>query len=145
MHAQSPVTVRVTRRFNVSPERLFDAWLNAELIPRFVFGDDELVRISIDPRPGGRFSFVVRRQGQELDHTGEYLELDRPRTLVFTWGVATADEPADTSRVRIDIAPLEAGAELTLSHEIPPRWADFASRTEAGWTKILTAMAAVLG
>ena len=133
------VTVRVTRHFSASPEQVFNAWLDPELIGRWMFDpkvrDEEVVRIVVDPHVGGMFSFVVRRQGEEIDHVGEYLEIDRPRRLVFTWGVRQ-DLP-DSSRVIIDIVPLETGAELALTHELHPDWADFASRTEAGWTKIL--------
>lgn len=146
MSDRTQVTVRVTHRFRAARERVFDAWLDPELIGRWMLGpglrDDEVVRIAVDPRVGGDFSFVLRRQGQEIDHVGEYLEIDRPHRLVFTWGVRQ-DVP-DSSRVIIDIVPLEAGAELTLTHELSPNWADFASRTEAGWTKILGAMAATL-
>jgi hypothetical protein len=48
-------------------------------------------------------------------------------------------------RVTIDIVPLEAGCQLTLSHELHPDWADYASPTEAGWTKMLEALAEALG
>lgn len=45
----------------------------------------------------------------------------------------------------IDIVPLETGCQLTLTHELHPDWADYASRTEAGWTKMLEALAEALG
>lgn len=138
--------VRVIRRFSASPERVFDAWLAPEMIGRWMFGpglrDEEVLRLEVDPRVGGSFSFLVRRQGQEIDHVGKYREIDRPRRLVFTWGVAGAS--AEESRVIIDIVPLEIGCELTLTHEMHPKWADYASRTEAGWTKMLDALAATL-
>jgi uncharacterized protein YndB with AHSA1/START domain len=145
MNAKPPVNVRVTRRFSASPERVFDAWLNPGMIGRWMFGpalrEEEVVRISLDARLGGAFSFVVRRQGEEIDHVGEYLVIDRPLRLVFTWGIAQGD----SSRVIIDIVPLKTGCELTLTHELHPDWADYASRTEAGWTKMLDALATTLG
>jgi uncharacterized protein YndB with AHSA1/START domain len=141
------INVRVTRRYTAPPERVFDAWLNPEMIGKWMFGpalrDEEIVRLSLDARVGGSFSFVVRRQGEEIDHIGEYLEIDRPRRLVFTWGIRM--ETTDSSRVTIDIAPLEKGCELTLVHELHPDWADYADRTEAGWTKMLEALATTLG
>ena len=118
---QEPVTAVITRRFNVAPERVFDAWLDPSKINGFIFGphlrDEEIVEIIVDPRVGGGFLFSVRRQGQQIDHVGEYLEIDRPRRLVFTWGVKQDDA---SSRVVIDIAPLAGGCELTLTHEMKP-------------------------
>jgi uncharacterized protein YndB with AHSA1/START domain len=147
MNFESNVNVRVTRHFSASPEQVFDAWLDPEMIGKWMFGpayperEEEVVSISLDPRVGGTFSFVVRRQGQEIDHVGEYLEIDRPRRLVFTWGVADA---GDSSRVIIDIIPLQQGCELTLTHEMHPKWADFASRAEASWNKMLNVLATTL-
>jgi uncharacterized protein YndB with AHSA1/START domain len=142
----APVAVHVTRKFAAKPVQVFDAWLDARLIGRWMFGpalrDEEVVRLEIEPRVGGHFSFVVRRQGVEIDHVGEYLELDRPRRLAFTWGIR-ANLP-DTSRVTIDVAPAPVGSELSLTHELHPAWADFADRTREGWTNMLGALASVL-
>jgi len=133
-------TVQVIQRFTAAPERVYAAWLDPTLIGRWMFGpqlvEQEVVRISVDPRVGGAFSFVVRRQGQEIDHVGEYLELEPPRRLVFTWGIVGND----SSRVVVEIVPQDAGCELTLTHELHPDWADYAGRTEAGWTKMLAAL-----
>jgi uncharacterized protein YndB with AHSA1/START domain len=141
------LNVCVVRRFSASPERVFDAWLDPAMVGRFMFGpglrDEEIVGLSIDARVGGSFSFLVRRQGEVIDHVGEYLQIDRPRRLVFTWGIA--QHAPDTSRVVIDIVPVEAGSELTLTHELHPAWADYASRTQAGWTSMLDALARSLG
>jgi uncharacterized protein YndB with AHSA1/START domain len=143
--AKNPI-VTVTQRFEASPERIFDAWLSPELIGRWMFGpalrDEEVVRITLDARVGGRFSFVVRRQGNEIDHIGRYVEIDRPRRLVFTWAVAPDAE--DASRVTIEIVPQGSGCQLTLTHEMQPQWADFTPRVQEGWTKMLDALAGVV-
>jgi uncharacterized protein YndB with AHSA1/START domain len=144
MQTGSDIKVRVVHRFKAAPERVFDAWLSPEFIGQWMFGaklrDEEILRIAIDARVGGSFSFLVRRQGEEIDHAGRYLEIDRPRRLAFTWGIGSGD----SSRVVIDIVPLETGCELTLTHELHPDWVDYAERTEAGWTKMLGALTAVL-
>ncbi len=144
--AQRPIA-RVTRRFDASPERVFDAWLDPTLIGTWMFGpnvrDEEVVRVTVDPRVGGSFSFVVRREGQEIDHIGTYLEIDRPRRLAFTWGVA--QDVTDMSRVTIDIVPLDTGSELTLTHELHPDWADFADRAAGSWSRMLDRLTAALG
>ncbi len=137
------IEVRVTQQFTAAPERVFDAWLDTKMIGQFMFGpqlrDEEIVRLTLDGRVGGRFSFVVRRQGQEIDHIGRYLEIDRPRRLVFTWAVAPDKE--DASRVIVEITPAGTGCELTLTHEMGAEWADYRGRVTEGWTKMLGALA----
>ncbi len=140
------IKVSVSRRFSASPERVFDACLDPEMIGKWMFGpalrEEEVLRIAVDARVGGSFSFLVRRGAQEIDHIGEYREITRPRRLVFTWGIA--GESDDESVVIIDIVSLETGAELTLTHELDPKWADYASGAEAAWAKMLDALVATL-
>jgi len=149
MSEESPLVVRVEHKLRSSPERVFDAWLDPVLIGRWMFGpalrEEEILRIAVDARVGGAFSFLVRRRGQEIDHVGNYLEIDRPRRLVFTWGIA--ENLPETSRVSITIDPAKSAdgtrSVLTLVHELEPKWADFASRVEGGWTKMLAALDAL--
>jgi uncharacterized protein YndB with AHSA1/START domain len=133
------LAVRVERRFEASPERVYDAWLDPALLSRWMFGPDvreeEILHVRLDARPGGRYSFAVRREGELVDHIGTYLEMDRPRRLAFTWGIAGHSD--DESRVRIDIEPDGAGCVLTLVHELDPKWADYADRTAEAWTLML--------
>src|ERR1043166_6178068 len=109
-----PVQAVVIHRFSVSAERVFDAWLDVALLGRWMFGpavrDERIVQLSLEPKVGGKFSFVVNRQGTEVDHVGEYLVIDRPRLLVFTW--ATRDSLPNTSRVIVEITPLDQGCEV---------------------------------
>lgn len=142
MNSVHHVNVRVSRRFSASAERVFDAWLDPEMIGRWMFGpnhrEEVVVNITTDAHVGGSFSFVVRRQDVEIDHIGEYLEIERPCRLMFTWAVAP--DPIDSSRVVVDIQALKNGCELTLTHELHPDWADFTSQTEEAWVKMLEAL-----
>lgn len=141
-----PVHATVTYRFSASPERVFDAWLDTSLIGKFMFGpalrDEEIVQLKTDARVGGTFSFTVRRQGIEIEHIGEYIEIDRPRRLLFSWAVRQ-DLP-DSSRILINITPLSKGCELTLTQEMSANWADFEERAKSAWAKMLHALANVL-
>ena len=143
--ATNPV-VRVTHLYRFAPERVFDAFLDTRMIGRWMFGpalrEEEIVRLELDPRVGGSFSFVVRRQGQEINHVGKYLEINRPRRLVLTWAVEAP--VTDDSRVTVDIRATPPGCELTLTHEMHPAWADFTKRTEDAWTKMLGALDSTL-
>lgn len=145
MSTKPPVIVRVVRRFGASPERVFDAWFDPERAGRWMFATPtgEMVRVEIDARVGGSFCFVDRRDGEDVEHVGEYLEIDRPRRLVFTFAVAKYSQTAD--RVTVDIVPLESGCELTLTHEMNPDYAEYADRAESGWAGILDGLARSLG
>lgn len=136
----------VTQRFSASAERVFDAWLKPETLGTWMFGskirDEEILHLKNDPRVDGTFSFLVRRGEHEIDHVGTYLEMDRPRRLVFTWGIA--ENLPETSRVVIDIVPQGSGCELTLVHEMAPKWKDFADRARGSWVKMLGALAAAV-
>src|SRR4051812_29033865 len=116
MSGDSLARVKVVHSFKFPAERVFDAWLNPELIGQWMFGprlrNEEVVSIQVDGRLHGTFSFVVRRDGDELNHVGEYLEINRPQKLVFTWGMADAV----SSRVTVMIVPAGKNAELTLVH-----------------------------
>ena len=136
-------TVRVTRRFAAPAERVFDAWLDPAIARRFFFATPagEMIRVAIDPQVGGAFAMVERRNGEEFEHVGEYIVLDRPRRLAFTFAVPKFS--SESTSISIDIAALAQGCTLTLTHEgVLP---DFAERTEKGWTMILGGLARALG
>ncbi len=142
MNAESKVKVQVTRHFDVPAERVFGAWLDPRTAGKWLFATPggEMVRVWIDARVGGAFCFVDRRNGEDVEHTGEYLEIDRPRRLVFTFAVPRYS--SESTRVNIDVTAQQQGCVLTLIHE--GVLADYASRTEAGWNGILDGLAATL-
>lgn len=140
-----PLRVRVTRRYTASAERVFDAFLDPEKAGRFLFATaaGRMVRAEVDARVGGAYLFVDRREEGDAEHFGEYLVIDRPRRLVFTFSVDRAEPRPD--RVSIDITPLESGCEVALTHEMKPEWAEWADRTTEGWAGILEGLARTLG
>jgi uncharacterized protein YndB with AHSA1/START domain len=140
----STVHVTATQRFSASAERVFDAFLDPKKIGQWMFGkalrDEEVLRIHVDARVGGTFSFLVKRGDQMIDHVGTYLELERPRRSVFTWGIKGESEN-EFSQVTIHIVPQDQGCELTLTHEIDAQWAPYADRTRDSWSKMLGVLA----
>jgi uncharacterized protein YndB with AHSA1/START domain len=129
----------VTHRYAASPERVFDAWLDPAIARRFLFATPtgEMIVCEIDPRVGGRFDLTERRPDMgEVKHVGEYVEIDGPRRLVFTFGVPQFDP--NMTRVEIDIRPAGTGCELTLTHTGVGE--DWLSGTRDGWTKILASL-----
>lgn len=66
---------------------------------------------------------------------GTYLELDRPRRLVFTWGIG--HEAGDSSRVAVDLVAERSGCVVHLRHELHSDRADYVARVTESWTKML--------
>lgn len=136
------VHARITRRFAFPAEDVFDAWLNPAFAREwFAPGLGEMTRIEIDARVGGTFWLVQRRGAEEAQHTGEYLEIDRPRRLVFTWRTPPLDE---SSLVVIEITETDDGCVLTLTHEMDAQWAPFVDRAAGAWQKMADAIASGL-
>ena len=134
--ARKTATVRVTHRYDASPERVFDAWLDPAVAGRFLFATPtgQMIRAETDPRVGGRFTFTERRPDMgDVEHTGSYLQIDRPRRLVFDFAVPVY-EPTLT-KITVDFAPDGGGCRLTLTHE--GVFEDYVKQTEGGWGMIL--------
>jgi uncharacterized protein YndB with AHSA1/START domain len=131
----------VKHRFGASAERVYDAWLDPKIARQFLYttGTTEVVRCEIDARVGGRYTIVDQRDTEEVLHEGTYLEMERPRRLVFTLRVPKYSP--DEDRITLDITPLEHGCELTLTTETADEWAD---ETQRGWTTILDVLDEVL-
>lgn len=142
---QETITLTVTHRYQASAERVYDAWLDLETVKQFMFSTEtgEMVRAELDPTVGGTFVLTDRRDGEDIEHTGEYLELDRPKRLVFTFGIPAFSEHFD--RVELDIKPLDQGCELTLTHTMLKEFEEYKDRSIQGWTKMLASLGKTLG
>lgn len=134
------VRIVVERRFEAPAEEVFDAWLDQATAGAWLFAtpDGEMERIEIDARVGGGFR-IEERRGEELaSHVGEYLAIERPHRLVFTFATMPEEDP---SRVTVEIEPDNEGCTLTLIHEMDAQWAEYEDRTRDGWTTILAGLA----
>lgn len=145
MKQTDDVQLSVKRQFTASAERVFDAFLDPSRAGQFMFATatGKMVRVEIDPRVGGAYAFVDRRDGEDVEHVGEYLEISRPRRLVFTLRVERYSK--DESVVSIEITPRGTGCELTLTQSLPKEYAEHLSRVEEGWGAILAHAATVIG
>ena len=143
MNVAPTATIRVQHRYGATVERVFDTWLDPAQARQFLFATPSgtMVRADINPRVHGQFVFTDRRDGEDIEHTGRYLVIDRPRLLVFTFAVPKFS--AQETTVTVDVHPAEGGSEVTLTHEgVLP---DYAERTQQGWGMILQGLERALG
>jgi uncharacterized protein YndB with AHSA1/START domain len=88
-------------------------------------------RAELDPRPGGVYRVWL---DDRTIAVGEYLEVDPPTRVVFTWGWEGNDElPPGSSIVEIDLSADGDGTTLVLRHSGLPDGA-WAAKHEEGWT-----------
>lgn len=150
-----PTIVRVTHRYNVSSERVFDAWMTPATAGRFLFATrtGNVLYCEIDPQVGGHFTVTDRRPNADGDesffdaqHRGTYVEISRPHRLVFDFSVEPYSAGA-TTRVTIDIVSMGPNiCELVLSHDLGEGEDARANeqRTRQGWTTMLQQLDKVL-
>lgn len=133
----------VARRIDQPPARVYDAWLDPKQAKKFLFATatGQMVRAETDPKAGGKFTFVDRRNGEDIEHTGIYLELIRPRRIVFEFAVPKYS--AEKTRIEVEITPSGTGSDVTLTHRNAPK--EHVDKARSGWTTILNNLADSLG
>ena len=137
------LTVTVKKIINAPIEKVFDAWLDPAMLTRFILPAPEMPNpeVEIDPRVGGRFTIVMQVGDDRLPHSGEYLVIDRPQRLKFSWESAYS---TDDSEVTLEFRALDQSrTELELTHV---RFLHEEARAdhEDGWSRILDHLDAAL-
>jgi len=128
-------TVLVVRRvMRVPRERVFAAWLDPAALARFMCpGPVTGATAEVDARVGGRFRIVMRHARAGGEHWGEYLAIEPPSRLEFTWISANTD--LRPTVVTIELNEHAEGTELVLTHRRLPAGQVEAHRS--GWTDIV--------
>ena len=123
--ASITTTLHTSRHFGAPPETIYDAWLDPIRVGAFFFGHPQgrMVRAELEPRVGGRYRFVDRRGGTDVEHTGEYHELIRPTRLTFTFAVP--DLWPGVTRVVLRLRDTPGGCDLSLTQSgVHPAYAE---------------------
>jgi uncharacterized protein YndB with AHSA1/START domain len=135
--------LRIVRVLSAPPEEVFDAWTDPESLAVWMApGSVRRSVVEADARVGGRFLIVMQGPDCDHEHTGEYLVVERPRRLVFTWTSAATGGRPTTVSVELRARGRDE-TELTLVHEGLTGEAEPSHRS--GWGDILRKLGTTLG
>jgi uncharacterized protein YndB with AHSA1/START domain len=114
-------------RIQARPETVYEFFVDPDKMTRWKGSSAEL-----DPRPGGRYRVAI---GQGVA-AGEFVELDRARKVVFTWGWEGDERiPPGTSTVEVTLTADGDGTILRLVHRDLPEGQGAVH--EEGWNHFL--------
>ena len=137
------LTVNLSKTINAPIEKAFDAWLDPVKLSQFILPMPGMPapETETDAREGGRFTIIMQVGDDKIPHTGQYLELDRPHKLVFSWESPYSSE---NSTVTLKFSSLDAQTtNIELSH-IRFLHEEARSDHEGGWGNILDMLNEIL-
>ena len=137
------LTVQINKNINAPIEKVFDAWLNPAMLTKFILPMPGMLEPTTtnDPRLGGRFEIIMAVGDNKIPHTGEYLEIDRPNKLSFSWVSPASRDDSVVTLIFKSINDDTTNVELT-----HVKFFDEEKRSnhEGGWSNILIKLADVM-
>ena len=120
-------TVERELAIDASPETVWEFLVDPDKVTRWM-GQSA----SLDPRPGGLYRLEII-PGETAK--GEFVELDPPHRLVYTWGWEPGGRagkiPPGSTRIEIELVPTGEGTTLRFKHDL--RDAEAAESHAVGW------------
>jgi uncharacterized protein YndB with AHSA1/START domain len=114
-----------TLTIDASPETVWEFLVDPEKLMRW-----KGINADLDPKPGGIFRCEVI-PGHIA--RGEYVEIDKPNRLVFTWGWdGEGGVPPGSSTIEIELAAEGDGTSLRFVHKDLPNAEAVASHAHGG-------------
>lgn len=122
--------LEITRTLAAPPERVWRAFTDPAALNGWFWPHLD-GRAEVDLRVGGGYRIVGPKAGIEV--AGEYLEIDPPKRLVFTWRWGEEEE---RSLVTLEVTVAAGGTLLSIVHD---QFADPTSRDahHQGWNDCL--------
>lgn len=145
-------TVNVVADIAAKPERVFRALTNPAELAKW-WGAEGVYRTEkweVDLRPGGKWkSYIAAPEGGEMSDPrtrepqtvgGEYITVDPPRLLEFTWSPSW--DGFAVTRVRCEIEPTATGSRLTVIHSGFTGRPEMTTSHGEGWVRVIGWLAA---
>ena len=136
--------LKIRRTFDATAEEVFEALRDPELLREWAAPDEHRTEaVEMDFREGGSYRRRMRfPDGSVHLLRGEYLEIEPPRRLVYTYRWETIQEAPDTV-VEIDLRERDGQTELRLVHS-GFEAGETADDHRGGWESCLDRLAKLL-
>ena len=137
------LTVSLNKEINAAITTVFDAWLDPKTLSQFIMPMPGMEQSDVknDPQAGGNFEIVMKVGDEKVPHTGKYLEIDRPKKLVFTWQSPASLDDSTVTLNFTEIDDNKTNIELTHIRFIDE---EHRSNHEGGWGNILDTLNQVI-
>ena len=150
-----PTAVRLERVIPAAPRETYRAWLDPDLLRRWLApGGITVKRAEVEARVGGQFRIWHAGSGSDIGgFECEIVELVPYERIVFRWGFVGPERtagPVFDSLLTITLhAAREGATTLTLVHErledLAAAMPHVAEKVEVGWELVLEKLALTLG
>ena len=144
MGPEADETLTVSRTIPAPRTRVFKAWTTpSELTKWWTVGEGwKTPSAKVDLRVGGRFSIANEPLGGgALTITGEFLVVDPPNRLVYTW--VFPGEKAEESMITVEFRELGNATEVVVTHSKASR--AMLLQAIEGWDTALASLEVYLG
>ena len=137
-------TVSISKTIDAPAEKIFDRWLIPTFVAKWMFGEhlgnEKVLDMQNAVRPGGSFTYKIKRNGKEVLHEGEYLQIDRPKRLIFSWPEA-AKNNVHRSKITLSLDSQGERTKLKLSMQIDQALEHYGEEIRQQWSERLKALA----
>lgn len=130
------MSLKITRNFSAAPEAVFDVFTKPENMRVWW---TEQTTFDIDLRVGGQWKIIRKDGGMTYTALGEYMEVERPHRLKYTYAMPQFSPNADTITIEIE-SDGKDGSVMTftedgtdIAEELASVKAGSMSETEKGW------------
>lgn len=126
--------VRIRRVMPAPPDAVFGEWLDPDALMDWMCPrPTRCVAVTVEPHVGGRVRFDIDDCGRSVLISGQFLVVDRPRHLRFTWSHSGWADPSAASVVDVTFEPHgDHETVMSIEHTLLP--AEAVDDHDHGWS-----------
>lgn len=126
----------ISKTINASAQQVCDHWLIPVLVGTWMFGPkvqaEKILQLDNTVRKEGEFDFCVHRRGKEVSHSGNYLELNIPNKISFSWVESTY--PEAECQISVQFSEDAGKTKMKMNMRLPGELADEKDKLKRTWS-----------